>query len=841
VVHASSSAGTGQFALLLRRYRLDAGLTQGALAEQAGVSARTIQHLEAGMSQPQAETTLRLSAALGLEAEARANFLAAGRPAPRRGVRLEDDYTCATDDGADTASLPVPLTSFIGREKERDLVLQLLDGSRLVTLLGLGGLGKTRLALVVAAARIASGSMSATFVDFAPLRDGGLVAQALLNALGLDERGGQPVLARVATYLGSRAHLFVFDNCEHVVQAAAELADGLLRVCAGAQVLATSREVLGVPSEAVWRVRPLTIPPRNTDLAIGSLGELESVRLFVERARLAQHDFVLNETNVGWVRHICERLDGIPLALELAAARLRLLPLKQIAAGMDSQLRLLGGGNRLSATRQHTLRATFNWSYGLLTGAEQTFFRRLAVFADSFTLKAAESVCSGEGVATEAVLDYLAALVDKSLVLPGSDQHEGRYRLLAPVREYAAEQLAAALETIAIERRHRDYFVDFAERARRELVGSDQLLWFNRLEADWDNLRVALEWSRDEPDGAEAELRLAASLGYFWFVRGPANEGEHWLKHALARCRPEPRPALAAALVWSGQLANFRGDPQAGRQLAEQGLSVARQIGSASMIARALGVVGLALDELGDSDAALTTFREALEVAQGLGDRRRMGNALHFLARATEDAGDLHTARNMYLDALDALRGSGDHLRSGEATFDLGRLALVAGDYEAARILFEEALQLARPHAWSMFMAVVLAGLAEVARRQYNVALAHAYAYEALEWSLKSGDRVGMAAALLVAAHLLRGHGQAALAVRIYAAESDWRARGTVSAQGGPLRWVVPGLMGYEADLQALRASLSEAEFTTAWTEGSRFTLEAAIAEARTSLRSAPR
>ena len=287
---------------------------------------------------------------------------------------------------------------------------------------------------MVATARTASGSMSATFVDFAPLRDGGLVAQALLNALGLDERGGQPILARVATYLGSRHHLFVFDNCEHVVQAAAQLADELLRVCPGAQVLATSREVLGVPSEVVWRVRPLTVPPRFTALAIGSLGELESVRLFVERARLAKHDFALDETNVGWVVEICQRLDGIPLALELAAARLRLLPLKQIAAGMDWQLRLLGGGNRLSATRQHTLRATFNWSYGLLTGAEQALFRRLAVFTDGFTLQATEGVCSGEGVPSEAVLDHLAALVDKSLVLSGSDQDEGRYRLLAPVR-----------------------------------------------------------------------------------------------------------------------------------------------------------------------------------------------------------------------------------------------------------------------------------------------------------------------------------------------------------------------------------------------------------------------
>jgi predicted ATPase/transcriptional regulator with XRE-family HTH domain len=393
-------------------------MTQFALAERAGLSARSSQHLEAGMGQPQLETTLRLADALGLQRDERANFQAAGQPAPRRRVHLETDEVHDRDKHAQSASLPLRLTSFVGREKECDAVERLLAGSRLVTLVGVGGLGKTRLAVVVAGRIVSNSSIPVTFVDLAPLRSGGLVPQALLAALGLDERGDQPVLERVAAYLGARKHLVVLDNCEHVVQDSAELVDGLLRVCAGARVLATSREVLGVPGEMIWRVRPLSVPSyAESPLPVGTLADLEAVRLFVERAQLVQHDFELDETNAGLVAHICQRLDGIPLALELAATRLRLLSLRQIAAGMDSQLRLLGGGSRLAAPRQQTLRATFDWSYGLLTGSEQALFRRLSVFAGGHTFEAAEFVCSGVDLAGESVLDQLAALVDKSLVL----------------------------------------------------------------------------------------------------------------------------------------------------------------------------------------------------------------------------------------------------------------------------------------------------------------------------------------------------------------------------------------------------------------------------------------
>jgi predicted ATPase len=624
------------------------------------------------------------------------------------------------------------------------------------------------------------------------------------------------------------------DNCEHVAQDSAEVAQSLLRACVGTRVLATSREVLGVPGEVVWRVRPLSPPPKGeASPMLEDLRQSESVRLFIDRARLVRQDFALNQMTARPIAHICQRLDGIPLALELAAARLRVLSLKQIADGMDSQMRLLGGGSRLAAARQQTLRGTFDWSHELLTRAEQALFRRLSVFAGGHTLDAAESVGSGVDVPRESVLDHLAALVDKSLVLAPFDEDQPRYRMLEPVREYASERLAAAGETGAIRRLHRDYFLEVAERARRELFAREQRISF--VEKDRDNLRAALQWSRDEPEGGEAELRLSASLGPFWFVSGPASEGQYWLNHAIARSGPQNSSALAAALMWAAQLANFSGDPRAGLRLSQRAVMVARRLGDQAALARALEIVGFALAELGDSNGALTVLLEAVDIARSTGNKRRIGNALHSLGRATEDSGDPRTAERLYQDALEALCNAGEKWRRFEVMFDLGRLAIEAGNIDVARVRFEQIVKEFRPPG-SLWMTVPLGRLAEVARLQGQMAVARQHACEALESALITGDRIGMAAALVISAHLLIDLRQADVATRIYAAVTAWRTRGNVSTRGGPFRWVVPGLHEYDADWQALRHALGNEDFTTAWTDGGQFSLEEAIAEARTVL-----
>ncbi len=751
-VRVASSVGAGAFGLLLRQLRLAAGMTQSDLAQRAGVSVRSIQHLDAGRGQPHVDTMLRLADALALEPDERLKFQAAGKPGPRPRLRRDDGRP--QDPRGQSTSLPTTLTSFIGRDNDRVEVERLVASSRMVTLLGVGGLGKTRLALAVAERLGASSAVPVIFVDLAPVRSGSLVSQALLAAMGLDERGDRSVIERVVSYLGDRAHLLVLDNCEHVAQDSAELAQNLLRACVGTRVLATSREVLGVPGEVVWRVRPLSLPPKGeTSPTLQDLAELESVRLFVDRARQVRQDFALDEMTARPLAHICQRLDGIPLALELAAVRLRMFSLEQIADGMDSQMRLLGGGSRLAATRQQTLRGTFDWSHGLLTHAEQALFRRLSVFAGGHTLDAAEFVGSGVDVPRESVLDHLAALVDKSLVLAVVDGDQPGYRMLEPVREYAAEQLEAADETSAIRRLHRDYFLELAERARRELFGGEQRIWFARLEKGRDNLRAALHWSRDEPDGGEAELRLSAALGAFWFVSGPASEGQYWLNHAIARSGSQNNSALAAALMWAAQLANFSGDPRGGLQLAERAVVVARHLGDQAALARALEIVGFALGELGDLNGALTVLLEAVDIARAMGSNRRIGNALHALARVTEDSGDPRSAERLYWDALEALRHADEKWRRFEVMFDLGRLAIETGDLDAARARFEEIAEFRPP--WGMLMSVTLAGLAEVARLQGQLALDRQNACEALESAVINGDGMGIAAPLVIAAHLL--------------------------------------------------------------------------------------
>jgi len=555
---AKEAPGPAGFAGRLRRLRLDAGLTQEALAERAGLGVRTVQALEEGENWPHRTTVLRLARALGLTPGAEAPFVAAGRPParPRRPV---------TASGAEAApprrpahNLPLQLTSFVGRDRERAGVRRLLATSRLVTLTGPGGVGKTRLALRVAADVLPEYPHGVWLAELAVLADPARVPQAVAAAAGVPEDPARPLLAVLADALRPRRLLLLLDNCEHLVGACARLADALLRACPGLTVLATSREPLSIAAEAAWPVPPLAVPDAGKPPPGGTAARYEAVRLFRDRAAAARPTFRLTRRNAPAVAQLCARLDGLPLALELAAARVRVLPVAELAARLEDRFRLLTGGSRAAPARQQTLRATLDWSYDLLSEPERALFRRLAVFAAGWTMAAAEAVgadADGQGIAPGEVLDLLTGLLDKSLVT-ADEQPDGtaRYRLLETVRQYAQERLAAGGEAEVVQRRHAAFFLGLAEAAAPELLGGRQTAWLDRLEREHDNLRAALEWLT-ERGAVEAGLRLGNAVGPFWLTRGYLQEPRERLERLLALPGAEGTSLRARVLVGTAGLA----------------------------------------------------------------------------------------------------------------------------------------------------------------------------------------------------------------------------------------------------------------------------------------------
>jgi predicted ATPase len=429
-------------------------------------------------------------------------------------------------------NLPTQLSSFVGREKELAEVRRLLKDTRLLTLTGAGGCGKTRLALAAADELVETFEDGVWLVDLAPLSDPSLVPQAIASAPGVREQPGRSLTETLSDYLASRKVLLVLDNCEHLIESCAELAEFLLRSCPGLWVLATSREALGIAGEVAWPVPSLSLPDLRRVPNIDSLSRYEAARLFIDRAEAIKPTFALTEQNAPSVARICYRLDGIPLAIELAAARTKVLSVEEISERLDDCFGLLTTGNRTALPRQRTLYATMVWSHELLSEQEQILFRRLSVFAGGFTLQAAEAVCAGDDLERNEVLDLLSHLVDKSLVIMRENSTGTRYRLLETVRQYGRERLKESEDEV--EQRHAGFFVGLAEEAEGELSGSDQARWLTLLQSEHDNLRAALSWSLGEKRNIELGVRLAAALWLFWFARGYLSEGR--------RCSRMPCP-----------------------------------------------------------------------------------------------------------------------------------------------------------------------------------------------------------------------------------------------------------------------------------------------------------
>jgi predicted ATPase/DNA-binding CsgD family transcriptional regulator len=655
-------------------------------------------------------------------------------------------------------NLPAPVSSFIGRETELAEVARLVGGSRLVTLTGAGGAGKTRLGLRVAAGLGDGAGDGVWFADLAPLQDADLVAVTVADVLGVRVEAGRPALEVLVEAVGGRGLLVVLDNCEHVIGACARLADALLRGCPNLALLATSREPLGVDGERVYRVPSLSVPADGDDP--GLIRASEAVRLLEDRAAAQGVLLGWDEPAAEVAGRICRRLDGIPLAIELAAARLRVLPAYELDARLDERFVLLTGGSRAGLPRQQTLRAMVEWSWELLTDAERAVLARLSVFAGGFGLAAAEAVAAGVEVPPSEVVGHLGALVDKSLVQFGdTGSGPGRYRLLETVRQYAAERLDAQglAEAPAARAAHRDYCLALAEAAAPQLVGPDQATWLDRLDAELGNLRAAIAFSLTQPD-PEPGLRLTASLREFWRARGHGAEGAgalqalldvptghkasvtraralaaatHLLErtggHAMAEGYCEEALAIAqtagdyylVAEVLNEQALVLvsRGQPGAALPLIEQGLGLARRFGELHLAGCLLSARAFASYAEGDHAGSAREAAEALRVFRQAGDRLQVATMLGNLGNVELAAGDLDAARRHLAEALDIARALNARANIVHQTFNLGLAEYLGGSPDAARALFAETLNLASRMGIKALMAYALIGLALVDHR----------------------------------------------------------------------------------------------------------------------------
>ena len=616
-------------------------------------------------------------------------------------------------------NLPLQLTSFVGRRQEISEIGKLLVSTRLLTLTGPGGVGKTRLGLAVAAAVLDDFEDGVWWVELASLSDPQLVAQEVVLALGLHEEPTRSKIASLSQYLQNKDLLLALDNCEHLIMACAELVEQLLHICPGLRILTTSREALGIGGETVWQVPPLSLPDLHPLPTLEDLTQSEAGQLFIERAQAVQPTFQMTATIAGAIAQICRQLDGMPLAIELAAARVKVLTVPQIATRLDDCFRLLTGGSRTALPRHQTLQATIDWSYDLLTEPEQRLFRRLAVFAGGFTLEAAEAVVSDEvgqdTILPGNVLDLLSLLVDKSLIVVRHGR-QARYRMLETIRQYARERLLASGELDPIRRRHLAYYLQLVEGAEAKLRSAEQLIWLNRLEIEHDNLRATLAWSL-ESEATEEGLRLAGALSVFWDRRGYLSEGSEWLERILASAHQDDL-ILARALIGAGHLAWQQSKHEQALALVEQSLALCRRYGDKQGIAHSLYLLGVIAHWQGDRDRGRSLLEESLSLSREIKDELNMIEVLLFLADIRLRQGDNEQAAALLQEGLTLSQKLGDKWGIAFALSALGEVARRQGDYKQAVIHFQKALTLHGEQNSKVQMPFTLEALAITAAEQ---------------------------------------------------------------------------------------------------------------------------
>jgi len=801
------------FGQLLRRHRKAVGLTQEELAERAHLSVRAISDLERGVrTVPQRETVELLARALNLPYEQLEEAVYRRRGPPSSPVI-----------GGHAPALP--LTPLLGRQHEETAASRLLvrDKVRLLTLVGPGGVGKSRLALQVAASADGHFPDGVVLVELAPLTRADLVLPAIAAALGVQETGGTPLLDALTSSLQGRCLLLVLDNCEHVLRAGPLVSD-LLMACPGLAVLATSREPFHVRGEQLLDMPPLPVPAKEAEADVEELAHVSSVALFLQRARAIAPTSDFGPEDIRAAAEICRRLDGLPLAIELAASRIRLFPATVLCDRLSKPLPLLVGGARDAPRRHQTLRDTIHWSYELLSSDEQRLFARLSVFAGGWTLDAAQAICADGDLD---ILQGVSALVDKSLVHRRdasriAGEVEGRFTMLETIREYAREQLDLADDSQAVRRRHAEYYLGLAQQAEIDLPGRDQSHWLARLNRELDNLRTALAWWRDTGE-IDTALHLAGMLQWFWYDGGHWTEGRTWLERLLAldtrsNCTRGRAAAVAALGGYKRGLSNF----QVGRAQLEESLAIWQELNDDRGMARTLAELAVIVAAQGDVGHARSLNEESLLLARAVGDRSYVALALHNLGIPDGQEGNERGARAHLEESRGVWQELGNSGMLSLASNSLGDLARSRGRFTEAAAYYRESLALSEESATRQMQAVYRHNLGHAAHRLGDRDGARTLFAEALTLFRELGDQRGMAECVAGLAGLLADL-EPERTVRLYAATSA-----IASAMGSRLN---PSNQGdYDYALAIARARLGNQAFDAAWAEGRSMTLEQAIA-----------
>ena len=832
----------------LRKQRRARDLTRQALADQAGCAEITLRRIENGTLKPSKELAQILLEKLGIPEFERPQWILFARGLSSFPIQPIDSLASKP-----VSNLPASLTTFIGRDKEQAEIIKLVRKYRLTTLTGPGGVGKTRLSIKVGEQVLGEYANSVWLVEFASIGDPLLLPQSVTAVFGIAAQSNIPPTELLINFLRAKTSLVIFDNCEHLLEACAQLADTLLKNCPNLKILATSREALGITGEAAYPVPSLGLP----DLAqlLENFRDYESVHLFEERAQLAKADFSLTLENASSVAQICHRLDGIPLAIELAAAHVNMFTTEQIATRLNESFNLLTGGSRTALPRQQTIRASIEWSWNLLSDSERILLRRLSVFAGGWILESAESVCSEDGIEKNQMADLMSQLVTKSLVVTNQESGRARrYHLLETIRQYADEKLVEAGEKDVLRTQHLKYFLKLSEEIEAGLYGHQQVEWFARTRDELHNLRAALEWATKTD--VEAGLSLASNLGLYW-ISVDFSEGARWLNEFFQNPRAREYPtARAHALIIQGQiladleqfvpaystieecLAFYRAcgnqqgeidslllltrivDVEKRTALNQQALDLAHSIDDVWREARALSALGW---DHRDSKRALAYWEESIVLYRQVGDWRRLAVLLSTMANYVLLDGDLEYAQKLLDESIELNQFLNNKALMGNILFTKGNTALVRGDYVLARASFQQHViihnEIGQEVDWAQ------ARLGHVAMRDGNWTEAHQIFVETVRNFHKNGNKNGLASTL---------EGLASLNILIGKPEHAARLIGWADATRekiGVTRWKIEK-DDTDRDIAAIRAKISSPAFEIAYEAGQSMTLDEAVAYA---------
>ena len=837
----------------LKRRRRGLGMSQVELGHRTGYAGETIRKVEANEARPSVQMAEKLAEALSIPTEERSRFIAFARGESEQDSLPLPTQTTAVPQGAPRPrqSLPTPLTSFIGRDRELAEVKRLMSVARLVTLTGPGGSGKTRLALQVAADLLDDFTDGVFFVDLSPITDPALIVSRVAQTLEVREQRVQPLLDTLKDALREKQTLLLLDNFEQVVEGAPLVAD-LLVAAVKVRVLATSREALRLRGEHEYPVMPLPAPrsgasslmddsggysPSGFMITPASLSHYPAAALFIERAKAVKPDFQLTDANAPAVAEICRRLDGLPLAIELAAARIRVLPPEAMLAHLDHRMKFLAGGPRDLQARQQTLQNTIAWSYDLLSPAEQRFFSRIGVFVGGFTVEAAQAVCDADGTLGIDVLDGIESLVAKSLLRAANDGpmttggtgdsslRAPRFIMLETIREYAREKLLASEEADAVHAAHARYFLAQAEDLKPHLPIWLEWDWLRRVGVEEDNFRAALAWASEHGE-TEPFVRLAAALWEYWFFARHFSEGEEWVRRGLDHCQPaELARVRADLLLGSAAFALARGDYQAPRMHAEAALRVGNELGDDRIIAKACMALALHAHWQADYEAGPAWAEKALALFLKRGDKLGATWSRVWAGNFACRLRQYEKAAAYWNDALAEARAAGWTGMILSVIDGQANLARLQGDYARAEAKYRDVLALYLSGQFRSFANMVLNNLGYVVLRQGRHLEAAALFKECLECRPVGPVGRDFPPPLTGLAGGMAREGHARAAARLIGGVDR------VLADSGD-RLQLEERLDYEAILADIHARLSDAEFSAAWAEGQAMTLEQMVAYA---------